>query len=188
VNCWLVIFVVLLTCYIHMFTGRILDSDHYRCIFRIELSFPMFPKYQYRFRFRFNRFRFHFCRRFGPAWTVNRPVNLLLRVPAQMGWCKMEHKREMGHMLSRTRVLVVGVTSVARGRERPTLSVLQRVSATWTCVPPYFRKALDIPFYRHKEMPSCTRGCSCEPTWLSEKRLEPCTRANVAVGEVPWAL
>jgi hypothetical protein len=26
-----------------------------------------------------------FCRCFGPARTVNRPVNLLLRVPAQMG-------------------------------------------------------------------------------------------------------
>jgi hypothetical protein len=25
------------------------------------------------------------CWRFGPARTVNRPVNLLLRVPAQMG-------------------------------------------------------------------------------------------------------
>jgi hypothetical protein len=25
------------------------------------------------------------CRRFGPTRTVNRPVNLLLRVPAQMG-------------------------------------------------------------------------------------------------------
>jgi hypothetical protein len=25
------------------------------------------------------------CRRFGPARTVNRPVNLSLRVPAQMG-------------------------------------------------------------------------------------------------------
>jgi hypothetical protein len=25
------------------------------------------------------------CRRFGPARTVNRPVNLLLRVPVQMG-------------------------------------------------------------------------------------------------------
>ena len=34
------------------------------------------------------------CRRFGPAWTVNRLVNLLLRVPAQMGRCKMQHKRE----------------------------------------------------------------------------------------------
>jgi hypothetical protein len=34
------------------------------------------------------------CRRFGPARTVNRLVNLSLRVPAQIGWCKMEHKRE----------------------------------------------------------------------------------------------
>jgi hypothetical protein len=25
------------------------------------------------------------CRRFGPARTLNRPVNLMLRVPAQMG-------------------------------------------------------------------------------------------------------
>jgi hypothetical protein len=62
---------------------------------------------------------------------------------------------------------------------RPTLSVLQRVSAT--CL----RKALDIPFYRYKEMPNCTMGCSYELTWSLEKRFEPCTRANVAVGEVP---
>jgi hypothetical protein len=62
---------------------------------------------------------------------------------------------------------------------RATLSVLQRVSAT--CL----RKALDIPFYRYKEMPSCTRGCSYVLSWLAEKRLEPYTRASVAVGEVP---
>jgi hypothetical protein len=43
---------------------------------------------------------------------------LLLRVPAQMGLCKMEHKREMRLMLSRTGVLIVGVTSVARERKR----------------------------------------------------------------------
>jgi hypothetical protein len=47
------------------------------------------------------------------------------------------------------------------------------------------RKALDIPFYRYKEMPSCIMGCSYVLTWLAEKRLEPCTRANVAIGEVP---
>jgi hypothetical protein len=106
-------------------------------------------------------------------------------------------------MLSRTGVLIVGVTSVVRerGRERvrergreslraaclvcpacprrPTLSVLQRLPTT--CL----RKALDIPFYRYKEMPSCTRGCSYVLSWLAEKRLEPCTQANVAVGEAP---
>jgi hypothetical protein len=58
------------------------------------------------------------CRRFGPARIVNRPVNLSLRVPAQTGWCKMKHKREMRLMLSCTGVLVIGVTSVARERER----------------------------------------------------------------------
>jgi hypothetical protein len=32
----------------------------------------------------------------------SRPVNLSLRAPAQMGWRKMEHKREMWLVLSRT--------------------------------------------------------------------------------------
>jgi hypothetical protein len=61
----------------------------------------------------------------------------------------------------------------------PSVPGVQRVSAT--CL----RKALDIPFYRHKEMPSCTMGCSYVLTWMAEKRLGPCTRAIVAVGEVP---
>jgi hypothetical protein len=120
-------------------------------------------------------------------------------------------------MLSRTGVLVVGVTSIVRerGRERvrergraslraaclvcpacprcPTLSVLQRLSTM--CL----RKALDIPFYRYKEMPSCTRGVAMcyrgwrrsalspvdELTWLSEKFLEPCR--STAVGAA-WIL
>jgi hypothetical protein len=120
-----------------------------------------------------------------------------------MGCCKMEHKREMWLMLSRTGVLVVGVTSVARGsegesereRERVPACLCLNVSVLCQCVSPSVldvppscplsRKALDIPFYRYKEMPSCTMGCSCVLTWLAGKRLEPCTRANMAVGEVP---
>jgi hypothetical protein len=47
------------------------------------------------------------------------------------------------------------------------------------------RKALDIPFYRYKEMPICTMGCSYVLSWLAEKRLQPCTCANVAAREVP---
>jgi hypothetical protein len=42
--------------------------------------------------------------------------------------------------------------------------------------------ALDTPFYRHKEMPSCTMGCSWELTWLAGKCPEPCTDNNVAIG------
>jgi hypothetical protein len=77
-------------------------------------------------------------------------------------------------MLSRTGVLVVGVTSVARGsegeseRERESLyvSLSQRQRIVSTCLPVCprrplcLRKALDIPFNRYKEMPSCTMGCS----------------------------
>jgi hypothetical protein len=56
------------------------------------------------------------CRRFDPGGSLDQRVNLLLRVPAQMGWRKMEHKGKARLVLSRTRgVLVVGVTSV---RER----------------------------------------------------------------------
>jgi hypothetical protein len=63
-NCELVVFVIFcqLCCIVKfdMFTDRILDFDRYWCIFRIKLSFPMFPKYRYRFRFWSYRFRFCF--------------------------------------------------------------------------------------------------------------------------------
>jgi hypothetical protein len=58
------------------------------------------------------------------------------------------------------------------------------VTSVLSRIPLSPREALDIPFYRYKEMPSCTMGCSYVLSWLVEKRLEPCTRANVAVGEV----
>jgi hypothetical protein len=87
-------------------------------------------------------------------------------------------------MLSRTGVLVVGVTSIRRGSERETESLRVSVSTSTYCAtclpvcpqrPTCLRKALDIPFYRHKEMPSCTMGCSYMLTWLAEKRLKPYT-------------
>jgi hypothetical protein len=34
------------------------------------------------------------CRRFDPRGSLDRRVNLSLRVPAQMGWLEMEHKEE----------------------------------------------------------------------------------------------
>jgi hypothetical protein len=82
-----------------------------------------------------------------------------------------------------------GARARARERERVSACCLSRLPCLPLCqrvsTPTSFRKALDIPLYRHKEMPSCTIGCSYVLTWLAEKRLEPCTRANVAVGEVP---
>jgi hypothetical protein len=52
---------------------RLLEATH------LELNGKVFVNTQRAPSWRAN------CRRFGPARTVNRPVNLLLRVPAQMG-------------------------------------------------------------------------------------------------------
>jgi ribosomal protein S1 len=59
------------------------------------------------------------CRRFDPGGSLDRRVNLSLRVLAQMGWREMEHKGEnAARVIPRQGgVLVVGVTSV-RKRER----------------------------------------------------------------------
>ena len=52
---------------------RLLEATH------LELNGKVFVNMQRAPTWRAN------CRRFGPARTVNRPVNLLLRVPDQMG-------------------------------------------------------------------------------------------------------
>jgi hypothetical protein len=110
-------------------------------------------------------------------------------------------------ILSCTGVLVVGVTSVARERgrerERERVCVLPASSAPRPCVPPLSTscvnvnvsqhepereppwKALDNPFYRYKEMPSCTTGCSYVLMWLAGECLEPCR--STAVGAA-WIL
>jgi hypothetical protein len=120
----------------------------------------------------------------------------------------------MSLVLSCTRVLVVGVTSVARerGRERASrrererervrpLLVFSRPFVVCLLVSPAMRSYVRVlvclfvfpiaspslpwgpghPFYRRKEMPSCTMGCSWELTWLAGKCPEPCTDNNVAI-------
>jgi hypothetical protein len=85
------------------------------------------------------------CRRFDRGGSLDRRVNLSLRVPAQTSWCEMEHKGETRLVLSRTRgVLVVGVTSV-RARERVSLFVSSFSRATLSHEGP------GPPFYRCKE-------------------------------------
>jgi hypothetical protein len=49
---------------------------------------------------------------------------------------------------------------------------------------PCLRKALDVPFYRYKEMAQLYMGCSYVIMWLAENCLEPCTCTNMAIGEV----
>jgi hypothetical protein len=153
-------------------------------------------------------------RRFGPARTINRPVNLLLRVPAQMGWCKIEHKMEMWLMLSRTRMLVVGVTSVARGSEgeseRESLCVLpvssappvldvQRCQCCNVCPRRALERPWTSPFIDTRRCSAVQGGVAMcyhgwrrsalspvhELTWPSENCLEPCR--STAVGAT-WIL
>jgi hypothetical protein len=57
----------------HPWLKRLLEATH------LELNGKVFVNTQRSPTWRAN------CWRFGPARTVNRPVNLLLRVPAQMG-------------------------------------------------------------------------------------------------------
>jgi hypothetical protein len=111
----------------------------------------------------------------------SRPVNLSQRVPAQMGWRKMEHKGECGLYYLAPGVLVVGVTSVARARERACSFARPRATP-----PP--QEGPGPPFYRYKERVQMYNGgrsyvltCLAEkclspvymPMWLSEKCLSP---------------
>jgi hypothetical protein len=85
----------------------------------------------------------------------------------------------------------VGERESERERVRPLLVfsrpfVVRMYARMFVCLsllspplPP--RGALDTPFYRRKEMPICTMGCSWELTWLAGKCPEPCTGNNVAV-------
>ena len=59
---------------------RLLEATH------LELNGKVFVNTQRAPTWRAN------CRRFGPTGTVNRPVNLLLRAPAQMGCSETGHK------------------------------------------------------------------------------------------------
>jgi hypothetical protein len=86
--------------------------------------------------------------------SVSQPVNLSLRAHAQMGWRKMEHKGKMRLVSSRTvGVLVVGVTSVTRERERAC-----SFARSPPRDPPPRRKALDLPFINARRRFRCTMG------------------------------
>jgi hypothetical protein len=125
-----------------------------------------------------------------PGGSLDRLVNLSLRVPAQMGWCEMEHKRGMSLVLSCTRVLVVGVTSVAREQERERESEGERESSParllpslLSCVSPLF-SFLDIPFYKHKEMSQLYNG-GVAMCYVASGEVPGCyVRVNLSVGEV----
>jgi hypothetical protein len=119
---------------------RLLKTTH------LELNGKLFVNTQQAPTWRAN------CRRFDLGGSLDRRVNLSLRVPAQMGWRKMEHKRETRLVLSRTKgVLVAGVTSVHE-RERVSLFVSSFSCATLRM------KALNLPFIDARRGSRCTMG------------------------------
>jgi hypothetical protein len=90
------------------------------------------------------------CRRFDPGGSLDRRVNLSLRVPAQMGWREMEHK---GKNVARV-ILRQGECARSKGykrsreRERVSLFVSSFSRAT---LPPPSHEGPRPPFYRCKE-------------------------------------
>ena len=70
---------------------RLLETTH------LELNGKLFVNMQQVPTWRAN------CRRFDPGGSLDRRVNLLLCVPAQMGWREMEHKGKTRLVLSRAR-------------------------------------------------------------------------------------
>jgi hypothetical protein len=100
--------------------------------------------------------------------SLDRRVNLSLRVPAQMGWREMEHKgKNAARVIPRQGgVLVVGVQAFAR--ERVSLSVSSFSRATLAHEGP------GPPFYRCKERVQVYNGgCSYALTYLAERCLSP---------------
>jgi hypothetical protein len=91
----------------HLGLKRLLNTTH------LELNGKLFLNTQQAPTWRAN------CQRFDPGWSLDRRVNLSLRVPAQMGWRGIEHKgKNAARVISHQGgVLIVGVTSV-RERER----------------------------------------------------------------------
>jgi hypothetical protein len=89
----------------------------------------------------------------------------------------MEHRGECGLYYLAPGVLIVGVTSVARERERESLAavVFSRLA------PP--RKALDLPFYRCKESVQMYNGCVAMCYVASGEVPDPCVHGNVVVRE-----
>jgi hypothetical protein len=100
---------------------RLLETTH------LELNRKLFVNTQQAPTWRAN------CRCFDPGGSLDRRVELSLRVPAQMGWREMEHKRGRTAarvILRQGDALAVGLQALARERERASLFVSPSSRAT----------------------------------------------------------
>jgi hypothetical protein len=127
---------------------RLLKTTH------LELNGKLFVNTQLTPTWRAN------CRGFGPGGSLDRRVNLSLRVPAQMGWHEMEHKGENAARIISHQggVLVVGITSV-RERERELVRMLVRPRDPLSFEPSSpLQEGPGPPFYRCKERAQVYNG------------------------------
>jgi hypothetical protein len=63
------------------------------------------------------------CRRFDPGGSLDRRVNLSLRVPAQMGWCEKEHNGENAARVTPRQRECARSRGYKRSRERERVSL-----------------------------------------------------------------
>jgi hypothetical protein len=163
---------------------RLLKSTH------LELNGKVFVNTQQAPTWRAN------CRRFGPGGSLDRLVNLSLHVPAQMGWCEMEHKRGnepciILHQGARSRGYkrCEGASRRERERERergsgPACLLPSPLSCAYPSSLLFPLLLLDIPFYRHKEMAQLYNGGVAMCYVANEEVPGRYARVNVSVGEV----
>jgi hypothetical protein len=94
------------------------------------------------------------CRCFDPGGSLDRRVNLSLRVPAQMGWREMEHKGEKRGSCYPALGGCARSRGYKRSRERERVSLFSARSSRAT---PRM-KALDLPFIDARRGSRCTMG------------------------------
>jgi hypothetical protein len=123
---------------------RLLETTH------LELNGKLFVNTQQAPTWRAN------CRRFDPGGSLDRRVNLSLRVLAQMGWRETEHKGgKHGSCYS-----ALGGCARSRGykRSRGRESEHVRQSVLPRDTPPPCMRALDLPFIDARRGSRCTMG------------------------------
>jgi hypothetical protein len=96
------------------------------------------------------------CWCFDPGGSLDRRVNLSLRVPAQMGWREMEHKGgKRGSCYP-----APGGCARSRGYKRSREGERERACSSARSSPaqPSRMKALDLPFIDARRGSRCTMG------------------------------
>jgi hypothetical protein len=121
---------------------RLLKTTH------LELNGKLFINTQQALTWRAN------CRRFDPGGSLDRRVNLSLRVPAQMGWREMEHKEENTARVIPRQRRCARSRGYKRSRERERVSLFVSSFSRAT----FRMKALDLPFIDARRGSKCTMG------------------------------